>query len=193
MRRRGAFIVLVGPDGVGKTSVAAELVHQTGGVYCHFRPPLWRRWNSPVAGQIRGPTPDSASSKVCSVARIVRNLIRFWVGYLTSIRPALSSGTTVIADRWAYGYLAKPVDLRYNGPPGLSRLLIGWFPKPDIVAALVADPETIVSRKSELSLEAARQDVVAWSSLPVDGLTHFDANASPRAIAAEILDTLNRS
>lgn len=187
MKRRGSFIVLVGPDGVGKTSVAAELIRKTNGVYFHFRPPVARGWDVPRAGELRNGGGQSPSSTVGSVVRLVYNLLRFWTGYLLSVRPAINSGVTVIADRWAYGYLVKPADLRYTGPPRLPRLLIGWFPKPDLVAALVADPETILSRKSELSLEAARQDSVAWSNLPVKGLTLFNASDSARVVAAEIL------
>lgn len=186
MKSRGAFIVLVGPDGVGKTAAAIELVKQTGGVYFHFRPPLWRGWDHPVAGEVRAGQGNSVTSTAGSVVRLVTNLMRFWAGYLISVRPALASGVTVVGDRWAYGYLAKPGDLRYHGPRSLSRLLIGWFPRPDLVAALVAPPELIVARKSELDLETARRDLTAWSSLSVRGLQHFDATRPAAVVAAEI-------
>lgn len=190
---RGAFIVLVGPDGVGKTSVAAELVRLTGGVYCHFQPPLWRKWDSPVTGQLRNPATRARSSKAGSIVRITRNLIRFWIGYLTSVRPALSAGTTVIADRWAYGYIAKPYDLRYTASSRVSRVVIRWFPRPDLIAALVAPAEVIVDRKPELDVESAARDLVAWSSLPVAGVFQFDATPLPPVIAADILRVVTTS
>ncbi|MFZ0015080.1 MAG: hypothetical protein WAL25_13300, partial [Acidimicrobiia bacterium] len=100
MSERGVFVALIGPDGVGKTSVAAELITRTGGRYFHFRPPLWRDWTTPNPGEVVvAPTPDR-TGPVMSWLRLGKALVTFWLGYLTSVRPEVRRGITVVADRW---------------------------------------------------------------------------------------------
>ena len=193
--RKGQFIVLVGPDGVGKTTVAKALVDSYPGPtrYFHFRPLVF----SPLLAAppvSMDPAPDKGSphgSRVLGWIRIARNLVRFWAGYLVRIRPAIRAGRLVIGDRWAFGYLVQPAALKFYGPRWLARLAIGLLPQPDFVANLTAPIEVVHLRKQELSESEIAAELAAWNDLPVPTLYSFSTEALPQEIAANILKKMN--
>jgi len=180
--------VLVGPDGVGKTEVARELLRRCGGRYFHFRPP------SRAGGLRESPPTDGAPKKnhtgpfPLGPLRLIRNFILFWSGYLTSIRPTLRSGNNVFGDRWAYGYLVQPTSLKFSGPDWLARLAIRALPNPDVVINLVAEPETVRRRKPELTLDEIRRELEAWTTLPVERLVAVDAEPSVNEIVDRLVE-----
>lgn len=186
---RGAFVVLVGPDGVGKTSVAAELIARVNGHYFHFRPPLRPRWTVPTPGETTS-TPPPKTGVIRSILRMGKAFVSFWAGYLLTVRPAITAGGLVIADRWAYGYLVNPERLGTLDQPHLARLMLSTMPQPDLVFALVADPQTIHKRKNELSVQAAAEELKAWTSLPASRLIKIDAEQPIGEIVDSILNHL---
>jgi thymidylate kinase len=189
---RGVFIVLVGPDGVGKTSVATELISRVGGHYFHFRPPLRREWTTPTPGETVRGSPPTPSGTPFAALRLTKAFIVFWLGYLRSVRPDLKAGGLVVADRWAYGYLVHPEKLGAVKAPKVIRLMLRAMPQPDAVFALVADAATIHMRKQELSLEDAAAEVDAWASLPLPQLTRLDANEPVTRVVDDLLRHLGR-
>jgi thymidylate kinase len=193
-RRLGAFVVLVGPDGVGKTTVARALTEQYDGptAYFHFRPSLFRALTSrppdgtetPMSKEARG------GSRVAGWLRLIRTVIHCRLAYLVRVRPALQAGTLVIADRWAYGYLVHPRALRFHGPAWLATLAVRALPRPHVIANLRASPALIRERKRELSLEQLEAELAAWACLPASRLATFDADEAPATIARRILREL---
>jgi len=121
------------------------------------------------------------------VVRISRNYIRFWLGYLFKVRPALGRGSLVIADRWAYGYIVQPHALKFFGPRWLARSVVASLPSPDLVANLTAPPELIHQRKQELTVEQIEAELAAWASIPARSLVSFDTQTTPDVIAARII------
>jgi len=180
--------VLVGPDGVGKTEVARELLRRHGGRYFHFRPPG-------RAGGLRDSPPTDGPPKKTHTGpfplgplRLLRNFILFWFGYLASVGPTLRSGDDVVGDRWAYGYLVQPTSLKFSGPDWLARFAIWALPKPDVVVNLEATPETVRNRKPELTLEEIQRELEAWRTLPVDRLVSVDAEPSVDLIVDRLVE-----
>ena len=186
--------MLVGPDGVGKTSVARVLCGQRSSAYFHFRPPVTSKMASaPPDGTI--PPPPKASltgSRLLGWVRLVRNLAWFWLAYLVRVRPALRKGHLVVGDRWAYGYLVQPYALKYYGPPWLARMALRWFPRPHLVANLSAPAGVIRQRKGELTGRQIEAELRAWRTLPVRALRTYEASGEPEAIAHSILEGLSR-
>jgi thymidylate kinase len=192
--QRGAFVVLVGPDGVGKTSVARALVELYGGAtgYVHFRPPFW----SPLA---HGPDDveysvrlkqDVGGTRVLGWCRIIWSLAVFWAGFLRRIRPAVNSGHLVVGDRWGYGYYAQPHGLRFYGPSWLAVLVIRLLPRPDLVANLTVSPEVISQRKQELTADQLATELRLWGKLPVQK-TSVEASSDAGTVARAVYDLIS--
>jgi thymidylate kinase len=188
----GRFVVLVGPDGVGKTSVArALLAHYRGpAAYFHFLPPFDGRWPAPGPTSVPPPKARGGGSVMLGWIRLVRNAVRCWLGYVKSVRPALKRSFLVVGDRWMYGYIVQPAAMKFHGPDLLARAVLHLLPRPHLIVNLAAPPHVIRRRKQELTLSQIEHELLAWSSLRVPNLKTLDATRSPQEIAIEILVAL---
>jgi thymidylate kinase len=167
---KGRFVVLVGPDGVGKTTLARQLIEDHGhpSMYVHFRPSLRRRPPTiPIDDGVQPTKRTSPGKFPLGWLRLVKSLVLFWVGYVRWIAPALRNGALVVGDRWAYGYVGQPTALGFAGPAWLSRAAVRLVPKPDLVVLLDAPPDVVMARKGDLSVGDIQRETIAWATLPV--------------------------
>ncbi len=187
----GRFVILVGPDGVGKTTVARAIIDQHAGptAYFHFLPPVWGPMSSTPEPNPPPPPPKARAggSRVLGWIRLLRNAFRCWMGYLRTIRPALKRNCLVVGDRWMYGYLVQPDALRFRGPERLARAVVRLLPRPDLIVNLSAPSQLIGMRKQELTASQIEQELLTWSSLGVPNMQTLDASRPPQALAREIL------
>ncbi len=190
----GRLVILVGPDGVGKTTVARALIEQHGApaAYFHFVPPLRGGLAAAPDNDPIPPPPKAAAgaSIVLGWIRILRNAARCWLGYLGTVRPALKRGSLVIGDRGLYGYLVQPDALKFRGPRVLARAIVCLLPSPDLIVNLSAPADLIRARKQELPLPRIEHELLAWSSLHLPNVRTLDSTRPPETIAAEILAAL---
>lgn len=150
----GLFVVIMGPDGVGKSTLIEHLVQAVGPVFrrdrvFHWRPMLlWRR---KAAGDTIQPHSNPPYAPWWSIARLFAHLLDYWLGYCLVIRPLLARSGLVVFDRYFHDLLADPKRYRFGGPPWLAKSVSWLIPKPDLLLILDAPVQVILSRKQEVS------------------------------------------
>jgi thymidylate kinase len=152
-----AFIAFLGCDGSGKSSViegvAAEMARR--GVVVirgHWRPAPFDSARA-GAGSADDPHGKPPRGAVASVMKLGWLAVSWWSGWFRGLRQQAARGL-VIFDRYHADLMVDPKRYRYGGPMALARLASAWMPQPDIIFFLDADPEVLLARKQEVSLES---------------------------------------
>jgi thymidylate kinase len=163
---RGRFVVLLGPDGCGKSSVLAgvarALAPEFAGVEArHHRPQA--RWGAGRA--VDRPHALPPRSIVGSALKLALDWLRFLVGYVRTVRPAVAEGKLVLFDRYYHDVLADPRRYRYGGPAWLASRVGRLVPAPDLFVVLDAPPEVLQARKAEVSPAASAAAREAYRAL----------------------------
>jgi len=174
-RHYGVFIALVGPDGVGKTTLIYKLINSPlsdklfKNKFCFhtnfpFLPPIrklaYKLGNYSYRNQQARDIPQRTIVPTDLLRSIVRpiyyginNIIgNFWLSWQKS-----NGGSMIIFDRYYYEYF---IQTEYKRCP--RWILHGMFrlqPKPDLLLVLFNEPETIYSRKQELPLKEIRRQL----------------------------------
>jgi thymidylate kinase len=175
----GFFLVLVGPDGAGKSTVASGVSRSLHKVFYrprifHFRPGLLPDLGA-IYGRMRAllcgnAPPERANESNTDVATGRMGwLLR--LGYYTAdfilgrfpIWQVRSRGDLVIFDRYYYEYI---IQQPRTGLPGwLIGFLAKLVPSPDAVVYLHNTPEGIRERKQELTLDEIRSQAKRYGAL----------------------------
>ena len=153
----GVTVAILGPDGVGKSTVISGMIEPLGMAFrCRHRIFHWRP-NVLAPKPDRGPVPDPhgkpARGSFTSMLYLSGFVLDYWVGYLLRVRPLIATSNLVLFDRYFHDVLVDPRRYRYGGPGWFSRFLSRLVPEPDLVIILEADTESILERKSELAGE----------------------------------------
>jgi thymidylate kinase len=186
----GLAVVLLGPDGIGKSSVIARLEVDFEPAFrrtkrFHLRPHFGKSPNggTPVTDPHRQP----ARGMFSSIAKLCLWWFDYLFGYIVAVYPHLVRSTLVLFDRYYHDLLVDAKRYRYGGP--------GWL------GALVGNaPEIVRSRKRELSLAEAVRQREAYlelaGRLPLNRVNVVDASLHLDEVAATvngiILDHLAR-
>lgn len=195
----GAFMVIVGPDGAGKTTLARAVAGAYEGPvrYFHFRPPVRDRLR-PGPPPVDAPPPDekikspATGDTVRGWLRLARTVVACYVSYWIRIRPDVRGGALVIGDRWIFGYLTQPESLRYYGPRWLARVAVGVLPAPTLIVNLTAPVQTLLARKQELSAAEICRELSITRQLPARKMVTLSSCRPPDDLAADVLDELRR-
>lgn len=195
----GLYLVLLGPDGAGKSSVIEALQTGLSGAFarsaCYgFTPAVIHRLRHGAYRPNAAPHALPPRSFLMSVARAVL----YWFVYYTFgyvIRHLdLARSTFVLNDRHFVDVLVDPKRYRYGGPMWLVWLMWRLIPKPDLIVLLNAPPEVLQSRKQEVPFEeTARQRRAYLSLVRTLGIGHVVNSAQPLAqVAADVSETALR-
>ena len=190
-------IVILGPDGAGKSSVIAGLVEElnsTGrAVNVRYLKPeiiLPRRKHTGVTNT--DPHGKAPRSFLVSLAKIIAWLLEEWYANLFTDKKKM----LLICDRYYHDLLVDPRRFRYKGPTWAAVLVGNMMPKPKLWVLLDAPAEILQARKQEVSVEESsrqrrayvdfartqREHVIVDASQPLDKVVADVSNAISRVL-----------
>ena len=151
----GAFVVLLGPDGCGKTTVLAGIGHCWEPLLGRYQPfHLHPRLGESKSAKPRpGFDPHAMPPRgaLASLAKLALLLGQYRVGDMVAVRPIVRAGGLAVFDRYFHDLLVDPTRFRYGGPAGLPRTMLPLLPVPDLVMLLDGPAEVLHARKPELA------------------------------------------
>lgn len=178
--RRGLAVALIGPDGAGKSTLAAALVE-------HFGLPgrvFYMGLHAPVGDRTGHVAPLRRKPLPVRMKRQARRLIRL---ALTAARAelALARGQLVVFDRYTYD-----ADIHWAGKPGtgLRRWLVRHAaPRPDLTIVLDVPGDVMFARKGEYSPDvlAVRRRRYLELARSAPGFAVVDATQPPQAVCRQ--------
>jgi thymidylate kinase len=153
-----------GPDGVGKSTLINHLekifqdAFNKNVCLMHLRPGLFRRLSAFKKGEHQQETtavPQLVeSSYAMSLLKIGYYFLDYTIGYFIRVRLiSWRTPTVFIFDRYYTDLLSQPARFGIKGFSGLRTFLFRFIPKPQLSVLLYEDPENILRRKAELTLE----------------------------------------
>lgn len=152
----GLHVVMLGPDGVGKSTVVEVLQRDLEPAFCGiaygtFAPGLLPHKPAPDGGgQPHGKPPRSWPA---SIVKALWWIVYYSLGYHFTIRPVLARGGLALNHRYCVDAIVDSLRYRYRGPQWLLSLAWRLAQKPDLVFLLDAPPEVVQARKKEVALE----------------------------------------
>jgi hypothetical protein len=187
----GLTVLIVGPDGSGKSTVSDALPKTCEGLFWRFGRWHWRPHLLPGPGQVlqRPPGDTTRPHERDPHGRIVSSFLvgYYWLDFLLGGVAKIQvlrarSGLAVIERGW-WDMIVDPRRYRLNAPAALMRAM-GWLlPKPDLAVVLESSPRVLMSRKSEISEDELSRQQTAWrDALPsnvrrvvIDSSTSLDS------------------
>jgi thymidylate kinase len=171
VRPGGLSIIVLGPDGVGKSSVIGAIRQRWAGAFPRatsreFPPALFRRLLHRPIGE---PVLPHALPPRSYAASVVRAVLYWWLyytlGYYLGEGLSLARRTLVLHDRHVVDAIVDPKRYRYGGPSWLLCLMWRLIPKPDLVVLLDAPAEVVQKRKQEVAPEVTAAQRQAYRRL----------------------------
>jgi thymidylate kinase len=164
----GIMVSVLGPDGVGKSTVLEGLASQFSvslrrRSLFHWRPQVLakRKDNRPVTD----PHGQSPRGSLASMLYLSVFFADCWAGHLFVIKPRLVRAGFVQFDRYFHDVLVDPRRYRYGGPKWFAKFLCRLLPEPDLVILLDANEDLILSRKTELTRAEIQRQRQAYGEL----------------------------
>lgn len=198
----GLWVALYGPDGAGKSAVAARVAAELAPWFSdlrlhHLRVPLGRTQHR--VSVVTDPHVQRPRGLVLSCLKLFYMFAQSWLAHLLRVLFWLASGQLVIVDRYFLDYAVDPKRYRLAGESVRLASLLGTLaPQPDLQFVLDVPAEELQRRKSEVSLgesKRQRQEYAARIAVLPNAIL-VDANRPVDQVAIEIireiLELLNR-
>jgi hypothetical protein len=190
----GMAVVLVGPDGVGKSSVAEALPATCGQLFrrasrMHFRPSVLPRPGAVArraAPDAKRPHARRTHGRVLSSALVGYYWLDFLLGYLLKVAPQRARTGLVVIERGFLDLAVDPTRYRLDVSPRLVRTLSRLLPGPDLTVLLGARRELVSERKAELEGSEIARQIAAWRQVAGSTAVEVDASMPLPDVLAEV-------
>jgi hypothetical protein len=195
LRPTGLVVALVGPDGIGKSTLAVGLEGASSGAFrratrLHFGPGLL----PPPARLLGRATPDGSqphrrppSGSATSLARVFYLWLDALVGWWPKVSVPRIRSTLVVLERGWADLVVDPRRYRTSRGTGLARQLARFLPAPDLVLFLDGEAEVAHGRKRELEVAEIDRQLKEWRSLAREDANRFETLDATRP-AEDVLD-----
>jgi thymidylate kinase len=168
--RTGQLVLVVGPDGTGKSTLATRLVSDLKGRFSLTRKIHWRPTILPKAGKLLGrpagdpsaPHADAPHGRILSLVVLLYYWLDFFFGGWLKIWRLRRRGELIVMER---GWQDVAVDgrrYRLKVSPRLIHALAHLLPNPDLVLVLEASTDVLLGRKQELPAAELERQSEAW-------------------------------
>ena len=205
-----AFAVLA-PDGTGKTTFLDALIKELNYYYVndetderchvyHFRPTILP--NLGAVGEKAGimeqdtnwsdPHRNKPANPISSLVRIAYYTLDYILGWQKCVRNDVHYDRFSVFDRYSYDFIVDPLRTKLGLPTWVRKFFVRLTPQPKVVFVLDADPETIYSRKQELTKEEIARQLEVYRKL-ADSSKRFrviSAEQTPEEMAREAIKIL---
>ncbi len=195
----GVLIVILGPDGAGKSTTTQKISEFFGPLFTGNRNIMWRPQVLMPSPKIDVPSFDPPHTKppysaLRSVIKLFAVVADYCVAYPTLMWSLLSRRTLITIDRDIHDILVDQVRYRYGGPVWLMKIAVALAPLPDTVYLILdAEDNIILNRKKEVAPEELSRQRKAYADLaaklPNSSVIRTDRSveASTSAIAKALL------
>lgn len=171
----GVSIVLVGPDGCGKTSVGVELQKRLAGTFyeeyvqhLHWKPRLLKGMADaakPFGTPCTDPHGKPGRNPIMNSLYFLAHSLEIPPAWLLRVRPRLFRNMLVMIDRYYYDFMVDSKRYRMNVSEKWAWFMYRFMPKPDLVFCLTAPTEVIQARKREVSPEETERQCRAYEKV----------------------------
>jgi thymidylate kinase len=200
MHPNGAWIVIAGPDGTGKTTIVSQLHTCLAPLFrrsllLHWSPGALPRPGSLLGQVTRDPShPHDAEphGTIISTLLLIYHWVDHAVGYFTRIRPALVRSGLVLMERGYHDLAVDPRRYRLAVSPRLVRALGRFLPRPDLTILLHGDATVLHERKSELERTEIDRQQRAWRAQRGDlgNVAMVDVTNERAGVFGDVLDAV---
>jgi thymidylate kinase len=162
--RRIQTIVVCGPDGSGKTTLARELASGSAGrqiLWLHHRPGVLPK-RSASEGPVLEPHRLPPYGRIASYLKLAYLFADYSLGWFLRVRPVLRRGGLLILERGWWDLSVDPRRYRLQDISRAVRFLGAFLPSPDLVLLLEAPPDVLLARKAELPGNELARQVYTW-------------------------------
>ena len=196
LRPNGLFCVMLGPDGVGKSTTIESLQRELESL---FGPCRKRRWRPGVIRKVapdtlnRMPHAKSQRGWLTSTLFVLGLAMDFSIGYAAIARPSMTRSETVIFDRYYHDLLIDPRRYRYSGPRWLPHLIARFIPPREALFIILdANAEVILRRKQELPMLELERQRSAYRAFSAGARNSIIVNTERpvKEIVGEIVDKI---